>query len=141
MCFCRPEYDIFNHENIKIGRIKNVCKFCSMEIQILDMNNDLVYTIKSSMCKCDVLCEPFCGSCYPVTYDIKDHRKDDATTSQFKKISRGFCKELIFNANKYELQIPPSMNYNERIMLCVGIHQLNMLWFTMLSPCFLFMCR
>ncbi|CAI2380231.1 unnamed protein product [Moneuplotes crassus] len=134
MCWSRPEYDIFDHENVKIGRIKNVCKFCGMEIQILDANDDLIYTIKSSMCHWGAACEPFCGKCCALTFDIRDERKDGVITSQFKKTSRGCWKELMFNANKYELHIPPTMNYNERIMLCVGVHQLDVLWFTMKSP-------
>ena len=104
-CFCRPEYDIFDNEHVKIGRIKNECKVCGMEIQIQDANGDIIYSVQSSMCKCGVLCEPYCGSCYPVSFNIKDHRKQGTTTSQFKKVSRGVVQELIFNANKYELQV------------------------------------
>ena len=82
--------------------------------------------------------EPLCGSFFPLTFDIKNDRTNGTTISQFKKESRGLLIECCLNADKFSIQMPPQMNYHERILLAAAIHQMNMLWFERKSPCIFF---
>ena len=54
------------------------------------------------MKKCGFLCEPWWNSWYSVPFDIIDCRTG-VTKSQFKKTTRGFLKELVYNADKFEI--------------------------------------
>jgi hypothetical protein len=133
--FCRPEFDVFNHEQKKIGTIKNECSFCEMKMHILDPSGQPLYTISGTMLSPGFLCEPMFGSCFPLSFDINDERKGGTTVSQFKKESRGLLPECCNNADKFSIQMPSQMNYHERILLSVAIHEMNMLWFERKAPC------
>ena len=135
---CRPEFDVFNHEQRKIGTIKNECTICGMTMHILDHSGQALYTISGTMLTPGFCCEPTCGSCFPISFNISDDRKSGTTISQFKKESRSLFLECCLNADKYVIQMPSQMNYHERILLAVAIHEMNMLWFERKSPCIFF---
>lgn len=133
--FCRPEFDVFDNEQRKIGKISNECSVCEMKTHILDPSDQPLYTIEGSMISLGFWCEPFFGSCFPLTFDIKNQRTGGTTISQFKKESRGLVAECCYNADKFLIQMPSQMNYHERILLAVAIHEMNMMWFERKSPC------
>lgn len=136
--FCRPEFDVFDHEQRKIGKIRNECSVCEMKTHILDPSDQPLYTITGTMISLGFWCEPLLGSCFPLTFDINNERTNGTTISQFKKESKGLMIECCLNSDKFVIQMPSQMNYHERILLSVAIHEMNMLWFERKSPCIFF---
>ena len=136
--FCRPEFEVFDHEQRKIGKIQNECSICEMKTHILDPQDQPLYTITGTMISLGFWCEPLLGSFFPLTFNINNDRTNGTTISQFKKESRGLLIECCQNADKFVIQMPPQMNYHERILLAAAIHQMNMTWFERKSPCVFF---
>ena len=135
LMICRPEFEVFDHEQRKIGKIRNECSICEMKMHIMDPTDQPLYTITGTMVSLGFWCEPLLGSFFPLEFDIKNERTNGTTISQFKKESRGLWIECCLNADKFSIQMPPQMNYHERILLVAAIHQMNMLWFERKSPC------
>lgn len=135
---CRPEFDVFDHEQRKIGKIKNECSFCEMKMHILDPSDQPLYTVTGTMISLGFWCEPWLGSCFPLQFDIHDERKGGTVVSQFSKETRGLLPELCLNADKFSIQMPSQMNYHERILLAAAVHEIDMMWFERKSPCVFF---
>ena len=133
--FCRPEFDVMDNENRKIGKIKNECSVCEMKMHILDQSDSPLYTVTGTMCSLGFCFEPILGSFFPIRFSINNERTNGTTISQFSKESKGFFLECCLNADKYVIQMPAQMNYHERILLAAAIHEINMMWFERKSPC------
>jgi hypothetical protein len=136
--FCRPEFEVYDHEQRKIGKIKNECSICEMKMHILDPSDQPLYTVTGTMCSIGFCCEPLCGSCFPLSFSINNERTGGTTISQFKKKSKGLFIECCLNSDKFEIIMPAQMNYHERILLAAAIHEINMMWFERKSPCIFF---
>jgi len=131
---CRPEFDVMDHEQRKIGKIRNECSICEMKMHILGPSDEALYTVTGTMFSPGFWCEPVWGSCFPLTFSVKNDKTENTTISEFKKESRGLFIECCLNADKFSIDMPQQMNYHERILLAAAIHQMNMLWFEKKSP-------
>jgi len=135
LCLWRPEIRVYDHEEVLLGRIKNVFNWCKMVMQICDINEDPIYEVSASKITAGFMWESICSTCSPINFDIKDLRRDGTVVSKIVKHTMGCGVEMTNNADKYYLDFSSVMSYEERVCLTVAVHEIDMLWFERKIPC------
>lgn len=136
LCCCRPKIKVFDHEEIFIGSVINKFKCFTMTMLILGTEEEELYEISASKCTPGFWCEPLWSSCSPITFDIKDSRKEGTIISKIVKHTLGCGTDWLTNADNYYLDFSSVMSYEERVLLTVGVHEIDMLWFERKCPFF-----
>ncbi|CAI2371749.1 unnamed protein product [Moneuplotes crassus] len=131
---CRPEIRVYDHDETYLGMIRNKFSCFKMIMEILDVNGNPIYEISGTKCTLGFCFEPLCSTCSPVSYDIKDLRKDGVVLSKVVKHSTGCGMECTTNADRYYLDFSSVMTYEERVCLTVAVHEIDMLWFEKKVP-------
>lgn len=60
LCCNRPTVDVYNIENRArdlLGRIKLPCQMCATELEIVDPNDNVQFTISGDCCQCGLCCK------------------------------------------------------------------------------------
>ena len=127
-CLWRPEIKVYDHDEELLGSIHNIFKWWKMVMEIRDTHDDPVYEVSASKINAGFIWEPLCATCSPITFDIKDLRKDGLVVSTVVKHFQGWGTELCNNAgkkririffylDKYYLDFSSVMTYEERVCL------------------------
>ena len=135
MTWWRPDFKVFDHDETSIGSIQNVCSLWKIKMVIKDTDDTPIYEITGSMISPGYWWEPIWGSCFSLTFKIFDLRKDRYELAKIKKSSMGLFTDCWFQADMYDLELPPVMTYHERVLVWVAIHEIDMMYFERGVPC------
>ena len=135
MMLCRPRFEVFDKDNKCIGIVENECGICQMTMHLCDSDGNKKFTISASMLNLGFLCNPLFGGCFELEYEIQDAKDNNTKLSSFKKAHKGIFTECFCNDDKYDVVLPENMDFNDRILLTVAIHELDMLYFERKPPC------
>ena len=130
----RPDFIVYDHDETAIGSIKSEWRLFKIVMTLKDPNGDPIYEIVGSMCTPGYCWEPCCNKCFAMKFKILDLRKDRYELARFKKDSSGCWKDLLLKSDKYSLEVPSVMTYHERILTCVAIHEIDMMYFERKIP-------
>ena len=134
LTFNRPEFQVFDHDETPIGSIQNVWAFAKIRMIIKDIDGEPIYEIVGSMWTPAYFWEPLCSSHFNMTFKILDLRKEGYELCKFKKTSLGCLKDWFLSSDKYELEIPSVINFHERVLIWVTIHEIDMMYFERKVP-------
>ena len=135
MMFCRPKFQVFDKDNTCIGWIENECGICQMTMHILNDSEERKYTITATMLNLGFLCNPLLGGFFALEYSIQDAKDNNQELAKFSKAHKGIFTECFCNDDKYDVTIPESMDFNDRVLLAAAVHELDMLYFERKPPC------
>ncbi|CAK70028.1 unnamed protein product (macronuclear) [Paramecium tetraurelia] len=116
LCFERPEMEVQLSNGVKIGTINYPFMFCDKGVDILDENNQIVYTIRGSCCQWPFLVNLPCETCQRARFDIMDSQGQKI--SELWKESAGFCNALCdVDATNFRLLFPMQASSRQKALL------------------------
>jgi hypothetical protein len=102
-----------------LGRIFGPCTCCNFNIQILDAQESLKYSLVGDGCQCGTVCACCpCESCRIVNFTLRD--ASGAVLSQMQR-RQSYLASLISDADDFELTFPASANAEDRMLLLAAM--------------------
>lgn len=123
-CCMRPSFMLYDgpkDSSRQIGTVKDPCRCCVMDQQILDSKDQLVYTTNGSICQCGMCC-PCCGS---VDFNIRKEGTDVGLISKRPMT----CGECLKKTNRFIIDFPPDANPDQKKMIFGAAMLLDLQYF------------
>jgi hypothetical protein len=107
------------------GKVIEPYSTCENEYHIYNEKNILRWVITARCCQCGIICNNRCGQCNEVIFYIhkpNDIFKDGRDCSGYITKKFGQClKQMLADANNFELTPPAEATGSERLMLLATV--------------------
>jgi len=121
-CFLRPAFKVFK-SGTPIGEIDDPCRFCTMDQQVRDANNNHIMTMTGSVCQCGVCCP----CCAPVTFDIQE-AAGGGDLGKVEKLPMD-CEELCLKTNRFTVDLSKIQEEDHRRLALASTMLLDLGYF------------
>jgi hypothetical protein len=125
-CYCCNRPEMTGHlksDDKKIGRVYEPWTCCDPRHEIYNEKEELRYVIVADCCQCGLCCRGWpCGKCSEAIFTIHKPNKDGSYSvenkeGQIKKMFNGCVKEMISDADNFELVFPVDATPYEKLMM------------------------
>jgi len=120
-CFCRPKFEVFGSASQPIGRIEDPCRCCQMDQQIIDKDDNLLFTTYGSICQCGL----YCPMCCDVGFDIL---KEGNSYGKVTKMALT-CSEVCTKTNRFKIDFGGGMTPVEKRLAFASAMLLDLEYF------------
>eukprot|EP01017_Pseudomicrothorax_dubius_P047206 TRINITY_DN8440_c0_g1_i1.p1 TRINITY_DN8440_c0_g1~~TRINITY_DN8440_c0_g1_i1.p1 ORF type:complete len:300 (+),score=33.08 TRINITY_DN8440_c0_g1_i1:38-937(+) len=110
-----------------IGFIYGPCTCCELQLQILDINRQVRFTIRGGGCQCGILCPGCpCEPCRVVDFTLYDAVGNPISTMRRRT---DFLAQLISNADDFILGFPAGTSVEDKCLLISSLIMMDYAYF------------
>lgn len=121
-CFClnRPVFRIFTfheqtNQKIYIGKVKDAFDCGSYVYELYTEKDQLAYSLKTPVCQLAMCCKFPCDDCQKVDFQLFNGQNQPLGIA--KRRGKGFIKNALTDADKFEVMFTATMPWNHRCLL------------------------
>ena len=122
-CLARPEMTGRN-TSTNFGKVYEPCTCCDPMFHVMDSKDLIKWKVTADCCQCGIICRESCGKCSEVIFPIYSGDKTVFEPGKgegyIKKLFSGM-KELISDADSFELSFPVNATPEEKLMLIATV--------------------